>query len=224
MGETGVIEFAWIEANKPFAVAIGLMFGLGLVEALTAICGFSASRLIDSLLPDPLGEGDDDSDDGGVMAGVLGWLSIGRVPVLALMAIFLTIFGLAGFVLQDAARSLFGSSLPLWLSCLLAFAAAVPGVRVCGLGLARVTSTVETSTEASESFVGEVATMTAGAARANRPSRAKLVDHHGESHHVMIEPDDREVEFETGDKVLIVSRDGTLYRAIRTPRSAPRDS
>lgn len=238
-----MIEFAWIEANKPFAAAIGLMFGLGLVEALTAICGFSASRLIDSLLPASLGDTDDDADadsdtdldvDGdiagpdaaggaGVMVGVLAWLSIGRVPVLALVAIFLTIFGLAGLVLQGAATALFGSSLPSSLSSLLAFAVAVPGVRVCGLGLAQVISTVETSTVSSENFVGRVATLTAGAARADRPARARLVDHHGEAHYVMIEPDDHEVEFETGDKVLIISRDGTLYRAIRAARSALRD-
>ena len=56
------MEFLFIEANKPFAVAIGLMFGLGLVEVLTAIGGVSASRLLDSLLPESLGDADLDAD------------------------------------------------------------------------------------------------------------------------------------------------------------------
>ncbi len=94
-----------VPQSLPFAIALGLMLIITLTEITGLLLGLAPSSAIDNMLPDI--DMDTDADLDGVDASntalsqVLGWLCIGRVPVLVLFVAFLAAFGLTGLVLQS---------------------------------------------------------------------------------------------------------------------------
>jgi hypothetical protein len=201
--------------NAPFLVAICLMVVIGLAEALSLLIGVGLSHYLDSLFAPDLAHGSD------LLAGgdFLGWLHIGRAPILVLVVIFLTGFAVAGLVMQWAVAGLFGQPLPPLIASLLAIACAVPTVHVLGGRIARLVPRDETSSVSEESFIGRVARLTAAAASAGNPGEAKLTDEHGRTHYLLVEPDGPDIRFRQGDALLVVSRaSGSVFRAIHNPR------
>ncbi|MCB0346344.1 MAG: YqiJ family protein [Bdellovibrionales bacterium] len=226
-----MIEFLLAGQNLPFSVALGVMVAIGLLEGVAAMVGLGVSGVLDSMLPDlDLPDADLDLDldadadfdlhvDGG-LTKLLGWLHVGRVPVLVLFIIFLTSFGLCGLALQWFAETSFGVMLPSLVACVPAFFAALPCVRVTGGLIAKIIPKDETSAVSEDSFVGRVAILTLGTARRSEPAQAKLKDQHGQTHYVMVEPDETEEEFEAGTHVLLVKRNGSVFQAIKNTSDA----
>jgi len=93
-------------------------------------------------------------------------------------------------------------------------------VRVVGGWVARIMPKEETSAVSRETFVGRVATVVLGTARAGKPAQARLCDEHGRTHYVMVEPDVEEESFDAGEPVLLVCSAGSRFRVIRPPSSA----
>lgn len=195
----------------PFLLATGLMVVLGLIEVLGLIMGASVSHWLDGMMPDLHGvEGFPDM--------MLGWLHVGRAPILVLLVTFLTAFAVIGFGLQIAASSIVGRFLPAWLVGIAAFAGALPAVRVLGGLLARIVPKDETSAVSDGSLIGRVATIVTGTARLGRPAEARLRDEHERTHYVMVEPEEQGVEFRRGTSVLLVRQlRGRTFHAIRNP-------
>jgi len=227
-----MLEFLGAPQNLPFSVAIGVMFGIAAVEVVGTLLGAGVSQLLDSALPDFDADVDVDADldldaDAAVSAGslhgpgplmqVLTWLHVGRVPVLVLLILFLTAFGVIGLALQSVVSDLTGRLLPAALAALPAAAGAVPAVRVVGGWIARVIPKEETSAVSRQTFVGRIATVVIGTARAGSPAQARLRDEHGRTHYVMVEPDLQGDQFPTGSEVLLVKVAGPRFRAIRPP-------
>lgn len=243
-----MFDFALAPENLPFSVALAVMLGIAVLEGVTALFGAALSGLIDALLPDSLSAAEIDVDfdldadadldidadmdaDVGVdgadglgaptaLSKLLGWLCVGRVPVLILFVAFLMIFGLVGLFLQSAVHSVSGFLLPGWVAAVPTFFVALPCVRVIGRGLAYIIPKDETSAVSSATFVGRVATITLGTARRGEPAQAKLHDQHGQAHYVMVEPDIASESFDSGSEVILVSRRGSLFRAIRNTSDA----
>ncbi len=207
--------------NLPFTIALAIMGAIALLEGVAVLLGFGLSSLIDHMLPDADIDFDIDAPDihgaDTALSQVLGWLLIGKVPVLVLLIVFLTVFGLVGLVLQSAVHSISGAFLPGLVAAPISFALSLPLARLSGRGLARVIPRTETSAVSRETFVGRVAVITLGPARVGQPARARLRDQHGRSHNVMVEPDGTEPEaaFETGCEVLLVQSAGVTFKAIR---------
>ncbi len=147
-------------------------------------------------------------------------MCIGKVPVLILLVAFLTVFGLAGLVVQSIVHNITGVLLPGYLASVPAFFVAIPSIRIIGTGLSRLIPKDETTAVKSDSFVGRVATITIGTARLGIPAEAKLKDTHGQTHYVMVEPDNDEVTFPAGTQVLLVLKNGASFRAILNTSSA----
>lgn len=214
----------------PFAIAIGLMLVIALTEAMGTLFGISPSGLLDQILPDAdvdidvdvdadlnLDAGIDGGADGatvgepqGFLSQLLGWLCIGKVPVLILLVAFLTAFGLAGFALQGLATSLFGYHWPTILAVPAALALSIPPTRWLALGLSRIMPKEETEAVSTRSFIGRIATVTRGVARIGTPAEAKLRDVHGHTHYVLVEPDDAEASFESGTEVLLTEQSSAV--------------
>jgi len=154
------------------------------------------------------------------LSRLLGWLCVGKVPVLILLVAFLTMFGIAGLVVQSLALGVTGAMLPASLAFIPALVVAVPSVRVIGAILARVIPKDETSAVSADSFIGRIATITIGTARHGQPAEAKLTDAHGQSHYVMVEPDEAAEVFEQGARVLLIEQVETRFRAIRNTSAA----
>jgi hypothetical protein len=201
--------------NAPFLVAICLMLVIGAIEGLSLLTGTGLSHHIDAFLTPHAGDGPDlDVSD-----GLLGWLHVGRAPILVLVIIFLMAFAIGGLLLQWAVASLVGRALPALVASAVAVASALPVVRGLGGLIARYVPKDETSAVSEDTYIGRLARITAETATVGRPGQAKLTDEHGQPHYLLIEPDAPDTTFSRGDVVLVVSRaSGSLFRAIHNPR------
>jgi hypothetical protein len=182
--------------TAPFTISLLLMLLLGAVEAL----GLGGSALDLDL-------------DGGVVADGLAWLNVGRLPLLIILIVFLTSFGLSGLLLQQGALMLFGAPLPWFAAVPAAVAAGLPATRLLARGMARIMPRDETTAVEIDSLLGRRARIVIGTAMRGSPARAKVEDRFGQAHFVMVEPVD-DAHYTADTLLLLTAREGTLFRAI----------
>ena len=229
-------------ATAPFAIALCLMAMIAVVELAGTLMGMAPSSLLDSLLPEidtdldidmeaelaPGAAGSaldtdavaaPDAPGAGPLSQVLGWLCVGKVPVLVLLVAFLTAFGLSGFILQGVLSGVAGFTLPAALAALPALAAAIPATRWSGLVLARIMPKEQTEAVSANTFIGRIAVITLGEAKAGLPAQAKLTDVHGQAHYILVEPDIDGETHSAGDEVLVVRRQSSRFRVIANPNA-----
>lgn len=202
-------EQAW-----PFAVALALMLILGVLELVSMIFGGVLSATLESWLPDT-DITDFSAPHDNVLNQFFGWLRIRELPVLMSLVVALMLFGLLGLLVQQGCRSVTGALLPAWLAVLATMPLLAPLLRVTLGLLGRVMPKDETSAVSEESLVGRTAVIVLGTARSGSPAQAKVQDEHGYSHYVMVEPDEADLSFAQGDKVLLVRHLSAIYRGIR---------
>ncbi|SDI81684.1 OB-fold-containig protein [Paraburkholderia phenazinium] len=209
-----------LPGNAPFVAAIGLMIAIGALEGVTLLFGLSVTEHAGSMLVSHFGiDHSGTGADTGVVGQVLGWLHLGRVPLLILLILFLLGFAIVGLLLQSLLHALAGFMLPPAVAAVIAALGALPFVRQTGGLAGRYLPQNETSALSEEDFIGRTAQIVTGEASPGNPAEARLVDEYGQPHYLRIEPDDAEVRFARGSTVLIVSRvSGSLYRAIANPR------
>ena len=196
----------------PFAVAILLTLVIALIELAGVLIGLSPSEAIDSTLP----EVDVDAPDFELapLSQFLNWLSFGRLPALIVLILATTSFGLAGFVIQEIMRRGFGFALDPTIASAPAAIAALFSMHHVGHWLGRLMPREETEAVSSAEFVGRVATVFRGTASSGQPAEAKLTDIHGKTHYVLVEPDDATEALGEGSEVVLVRRQGHVFRAI----------
>ena len=194
----------------PFALAASLLIAVAALEALALLIGASPSHWLDGVLAD--------HPEGPVNAP-LGWLHIGKVPILVVLVIFLTTFTVIGYAAQFAARNSTGHFMPLALAAGVAFIAGFFAVRVLGSALSRMIPKDETSAVPDASLVGRIGTIVVGTARSGRPAEARIRDEHGMNQYVMVEPENPSETFESGARVLLVRHlSGRRFQAIHNPK------
>lgn len=204
--------------NAPFLVAIILMIVIGALEGVSALLGGGISHHLESLI-------ETHNVHGGVAGhdadghSVLGWLHVGRAPLLVLLILLLMGFSICGLALQWALSALLGIRLPALAAAAIALAASLPFVRLTGGLIARYFPKDESRAISEDSFVGRTACVVGAAALPGKASEAKLIDEYGQAHYLLVEPDQQGTKFVRGDTVLIVRRaSGSTFRAIRNPR------
>lgn len=193
-----MLDFLMAPENLPFAVALVLMLMIGAVEALglgVGAAGMDAG-------PDLEGNAD-----------LLGWLGIGRIPLLMLIVVLLALFGLIGITGQQVAAAFFGAPLSPWIAGPAAFVAALPLTGVAARGLARIMPQDETTAVSLDELVGLRATIVVGTARQGSPARASVRDRYGLTHYIMAEPTDAQSVGE-GGTLLLVRREGEIFVGI----------
>ena len=146
------------------------------------------------------------------------------MPVIMLLVIFLTSFGLIGLALQSFLNNLTGTLLPGGIAVVPALLLAVPLVRVFGGFLGRILPKDETDAVSEDSLVGQIATLTLGTATKGSPAEAKVKDTRGTTHYIMVEPDVDGEALSAGSAVLLVRRTGAVFTAIGNPSPALVDS
>ncbi|MGB3721534.1 MAG: OB-fold-containig protein [Pacificimonas sp.] len=192
--------------NYAFSGALILMILIGLLEA--AGLGVDAADIDIDLDAD----GDADLDAGGVT--FLSWLGVGRVPILVFFVVLLTTFALTGLTGQRVLQILTGALAPIWLAGPLAFIAALPLTSWSVAAVARIMPRDETTAISVDELIGRYATVTIGRAAAGSPSRASVTDRHGHVHHVMVEPDSNSDDAHAGERLLLTSREGDLFKGL----------
>lgn len=180
-----MFEFLLATENLPFTIALTVMFGIACLEGVTVLMGFALSGILDALLPDFDFEIDlyTELESPSPFFRMLGWLRVGKVPILMLLIVFLTGFGLIGLALQLFTDSNFGFLLSNWLVTIPAVLLALPVVRVFGGALNRFMPNDETDAVSIDSLVGRIATITLGTAAWESPAEARVQDIHGPNYH-----------------------------------------
>jgi hypothetical protein len=175
------------------------MLLIAIVEGIAMAIGANLSETLQHALPNP------DHFDG-PFDKLLGWLYVGRVPLLVLLVLFLAGFALTGFALNMVAHRFLGVWLPPLVSVPAASVATLPIVRILGAGLARLIPQDQTYAVSFESLVGRVATIVGGTARTGYPAQARVVSEYGQTLYVMVEPDTDGMQFTSGERVLLTKR------------------
>lgn len=233
-----MLTFLLQSENLPFTVALGVMIGIALMEGVSLLAlGAGVSGFLDDLVPDgspdfdtgidieadaDIDVGADVSVDAGgdfsigsAFARALGWLHVGKVPLLILLVCFLTEFGLMGLAIQGlASKFLDGVLLPGWIASIAAFFSALPMTRMIGGIIGKYMPNDETEAVSIDEFIGITAIITVGKAAENSAAEARLKDRFGQSHYIMVEPDIAGETFPMGAKVLVVRRAGTIFRVV----------
>jgi hypothetical protein len=205
------------EQSLPFTVALIVMLALSIIEGLSLLFGSSGlSATFDSAFDLDV---DADVSAGPSPAGLLSWLHLGRVPVLMLLILFLTAFGIAGILIQIFFRSVFNHLLSAWIASVGAFLVAIPSVRFGGFLLEKILPKDESSAVTFNALVGRAGVIVIGTARVGFAAQARVRDQHGRMHHVMVEPDQENIAFEVGTEILLIKYLGTKYQAILNPHA-----
>ena len=198
--------------NLPFAVALGLLVLLALAQLAGA--------------GDLLGDVDADIDldgDGNVGLGdsLTGALGLGRLPLLVWFSLLLAVFALLGLTGQRLIATVGGGPLPPLPAGGLALLGALPLTGFLARPLARVLPHDETSAVPIDSLVGRRGRIAIGRATRGSPARVTVADVHGHPHHVMAEPNDPADSLSEGEEVLLTSREGDLFQAVRLVPNPP---
>ena len=151
------------------------------------------------------------------LSGLLGWFHVGRVPILVLLVLFLFSFSAGGYVLQFLLLKLNGSLLPALTASLAALLLALGFVRGTGGLIARLVPKEETEAVSLKSLVGREAMIVLGTAQRGRAAQAKVLDQHGKTHYLMVEPAEDNVVFRAGERVLLVDREGSVFLGVPAP-------
>lgn len=195
-----MLSFLGASENIAFVTAILLMLLIGLVQ----LVGLG-----------DLAGGDVDTDlNADADLNLLSWLGVGRLPLLMLLVTFLAIFGVAGLILQQAVADWAGAPLDAWIAVPAVAVVSLPLTGLAARGLARILPQDHTTAVPLEVLIGTTAQVITGRATLGSPARARAEDHHGQAHYVMVEPDQSGQVFEEGERVLLVRREGDLFRAI----------
>lgn len=213
-----MIDFLGAEGNLPFSVALLVMLFIAVLEGVATALGPGLSGLIEGAMPD-LDTGGPEVGSGGVLTGLMGWLRIGQVPVLILLVLFLTGFGLIGLGVQSIAEGLSGALLPWPAAVVPALLLSLPLVRTLGGLLHRFMLRDETDAVSSESLTGRVAVITLGTACVGHPAEARTRDTHGTTHYIMVEPFEEGDALPAGTQVLIIEQAGAGFRVVRADDS-----
>ena len=220
-----MMEFLTASQNMPFTVALAVMLGIALLEGVASLLGAGISGFLDTLLPET--DADVDVDMGAdsnlgasevpaatPLSKLLGWLRVGKVPILVLLVIFLTGFGLIGLTIQSVLNNTMGFMLPGIVASGIAVVLALPVVRVFGGAIAWIIPKDETDAVSEKSLIGRIAVITLGTAKKGSAAEAKVKDQHGTTHYIMVEPDLADVSFSSGEAVLVIKQEGSVFKVI----------
>nr|WP_208326287.1 OB-fold-containig protein [Hafnia paralvei] len=188
--------------NAPFLCALAFIISLGVLEILSLLIGASAFSHLDS----SLGSHFDLASGDNLLVQALSWLHIGKLPLLVMLVLLLGSFAIIGISGQYLMISLLQKPLPAGLMALIAFVLSLPTLHFIGRWLAPYLPKDESFAVSEDSFVGSMALVTQSAEQPGMSAECKIVDTYGQSHYLLIEPENPDVIFTRGERVLIIAK------------------
>lgn len=203
------------DGNALFTISLMLMLMLAALEIISTLVGFGLSSMLDSVMPDfDFDVEAPEFNHSWSGAAFLGWLKFGELPMLIILIVFLTSFGITGLIIQQLAFNLFGTLLPTWLALVPVLLLSIPQMRVINGTLSKYLFKDETESISRDSFIGQTARITIGTAAQGQPAEAKFTDQFGTTHYLMVEPDNDDT-FSQGEEVLLVREAGATFKVIK---------
>ncbi|MFP8966735.1 YqiJ family protein [Pokkaliibacter sp. CJK22405] len=207
------------DQNLIFAIALAVMLLLAVLEGVGVLLGHGLSHLFDQMMPSLHMDIDADMPEApSALSRLLGWLRIGELPMLIVLVVFLTVFGLMGLGAQSVIAGITGALLPGWIIVWPVLIVSLPFTRWLSGGLGRIMPRDESTAVNGDELVGQIAVITLGEARVGSPSEARTRDQYGQTHYVMVEPLEP-ISIAQGQEVLLVQRLGSRYQVIPNPHS-----
>lgn len=207
-------DFFSSPAFAPFVIAGFVLLILLVVEIISFMFG-GMSGFLDNLLPDALVDADFDADmdmDAGTDLSLglkaLDWLYVGRIPTMILLILFIASFCITGILIQQVALAILGHFISPWLASLDALVVSFPVLKVLATLLYPILPKDETTAVSGDTLVGRPARIILGTASIGYPAQAKIIDAHGQSHYVMVEPEPDETAWDK--KSVSISADDQL--------------
>lgn len=198
----------------PFTISILLMISIAILEGVGMLLGVTISSLLDTILPDYDTNVDINVSQNG-LTKLLGWMNIGRVPLLVMIIAFLTVFGLTGLFLQFLIFELIGIYISVLIIIPLVLVISLPLTKSFTNLLKKIIPQDETSSISSEEFIGKVVIVTLGRATKGNPAEAKFIDIYGQAHYLMVEPEEENVMFEQGESIILSKKNNLGFYAIK---------
>jgi len=194
----------------PFTLALVLMVGIGLIEAV----GMGIGHIY----------ADTDADMDGAGIPLLGWLGLGNgLPILVWLVAFLGCFSMIGVTAQLASTAILGSPLGAAVAAGVTIMPALFANAFVSRGIARVFPAYESTIISAEDLLMRRGTILEGTARRGHPARAKVLDQHRQAHFVMVEPQYDADMIAAGQTALLVRKEGALFFGVTDtdPRLMP---
>jgi hypothetical protein len=207
-----MIEFVFAQNNWMYSAALGVVLALFIIELLGMLLGVSLFNFVDDFTPVNF---DADADASVGISPALSWLSLDRLPLMVWFLLFLTLFGIFGFVLNLLALKLSGATFDGFVSVPLSLALGLIMTGRIGGILARLLPKNESSAANESDFEGLVARITLGTAKPNSPAEAKCIDHFNQAHYVMVEPIENTESFTQNEKVILIKKGENAWLATR---------
>lgn len=186
-------------AFRPFVIGAIIVALIAFLEVVSAIFGLALSATLDDFLPELDLDGEADG-------GLLSWLGFGHAPFLVVLIVLLSVFSIAGILIQACAMSWLGS--PLWpaLAVIIALAISLP---LCGW-LSRKLSWLIPSVESSgihrDELLGHTGRITLGTATDERTAEVEVVGPKGLRHWVRVRAERGET-IGPGEQVRLLERE-----------------
>lgn len=201
-------------SNIVFSISLCLMFLFGIFEMLLVLIGGGSQGLLDHFLPEDITQHPDLDLDAnqGLATKLLDWLYIGKVPLFVWFIIFLTIYSLTGFFIQVLALQLADTMFKVWIIAPACIFLCMPLVRFSAQLIAKILPQDETTAIYSEELIGRTAVIILGEAKQNSPAQAKVSDQHGQTHYILVEPEQNEV-FNQGQSVILTQKTKIGFQA-----------
>lgn len=221
----------------PFAVALAVVTVLFVIELLSALIGgsllgvgsdgpdidvdadFDLSAEFDAGVDVSATDFDLDGaeaamDSSVAPSGLLTWIGARDVPFLIWLVSFLTMFGLAGLIVQSTVASVFGAALPALIACAIVFMPALGVTRVIANWVALLMPKTETTATRARFLGGRHGTITQGTAARGHPAEVKIKDRHDNIHYLRVEPLLDSDEFPQGSFVTLIRKRGDKFFVI----------
>lgn len=186
-------------AFRPFVIAAIIVALIALLEVLSAVFGLAISSVLDDWLPGIDIDGDTD-------AGMLSWLGFGHAPFLVVLIVILSVFSIAGILIQVLALGWLGWALWPALAVIIALALSLPMAGWLSRRLVWLIPSVETSGIHRDELVGRSGRITLGTATGERTAEAEVVGPKGLRHWIRVRAERGET-IESGSEVRIIERE-----------------
>lgn len=201
-------------SNIMFSISLCLMFLFGIFEVAITLIGGSSQGFLDQFIPDDLGHQAEIGVNAeySLIGKTLDWLYLGKVPLFVWLIIFLTVYGLTGFILQGLFHEFTQTMLSGWIIAPVCLFLCMPLVRISAKVITKILPQDETTAIHSDDLIGLTGIIILGEARANYPAQAKVKDIHGLTHYVLVEPD-HDAIFKEGQTVVLTQKTKIGYQA-----------
>ena len=206
--------------NLPFSITLVVFGVIGALQIITMLIGFGLFDWMDNLLPEidmDLGadvDADVELPDIPLIGQILGWLNVGKVPVIISILLLALLFSFIGLGIQSGVYGVFETFIPPIFAAPGALILAIYPFKLGNAFLAKILPNDETYAVSQDQLVGKVARITIGTASEGKPAEAKVKDRFGKTHYVMVEPDESGSQFSEGSAVVLVTCEHGHYRAI----------